>query len=132
MWWKKFLEIISRVFPINPLSGIREDVLARLNPNKIYVENVRSLLGISHNQALRICETAVRQGYFERRVEVLCPDGRAAASAEVEANLPSIVTCWQEEDGHYQEVELPTSDLQKLTYYRLNEQETARLYETTA
>src|SRR5205085_4060213 len=112
MWLEKFLEIISRLIPVNPLSGI-EDVLAKLDPRKFYIENVRSLLGISHKKALQICETAVRHGYFERRIEVLCPDGRVAASADSEANLPASVRCWHEEDEHYEEIELATADLQK-------------------
>ena len=131
MWLEKFLKTISQLIPINPLSGIG-DALARLNPDKIYVENVRSVLKTSHARALKICETAVRQGFFSRGVEVLCPNGRVAASADIEANLPPTVFCWQEEDGHYEEIELPTSELQKLTFYRLNEREATAIYEKTA
>jgi len=124
MWLTKFLNIIGSFLPPDPLAG-KEEALARLNPEKIYIENVRSVLGVSQREALDICESAVRQGLFKRGVEVLCPDGAAAASADVETNLPATVNCWTQEDGHYEEVVLPTAQLQKVKYYRLNEQSTA-------
>lgn len=130
MWLTKFLDIISRILPYNPTSGI-EDALARLNPDKIYIENVRSVLGVSHRKALSICESAVRQGFFRRGVEVLCPDGAVAASADVEANLPSTVNCWIQEDGHYEEAEFPTNTLRRVTFYQLNDQATTVLYRQT-
>ena len=97
-------------------------MLARLNPDKFYIENVRSILGVSHASAVRICETAVRQGLFERRVEVKCPDGAVAASADSERNLPEMVKCWHEDDGHLEAEELPTKTLEKTTFYRFNDQ----------
>src|SRR5205823_908851 len=107
MWLTKLLDIISHVVPLNPISGI-EELITRLNPDKIYVENVRSLLGVPHRLAVTVCETAVRQGFFSRGVEVLCPDGTVAASAEREEELPSSVNWWTQEDGHDTEIHLPT------------------------
>ena len=120
MWLEKFLDTIRRVLPTNPLAG-KEEALAKLEPDKIYPENVRSLLGVSKEEAIRICETAVRQGLFSRAVEVLCPNGSAAASAGSEEQLPETVSCWQETDGHVEEVSFLTTALRKETFYRLNE-----------
>lgn len=85
------------------------------------MENVRSLLGVSYNTAVDLCEAAVRQGFFSRNIEVMCPDGAVAASAATEAQLPPTVRCWIREDGHLEEVELPTRSLDKIVSYRLNE-----------
>src|SRR5947209_7682408 len=93
-----FWNVISRAVPGGPLSG-REAELARLDPDKIYIENVRSVLGVSTPTAERICETAVRQGLLRKMIEVICPDGSIAASAEDELRLPQMVTCWREERG---------------------------------
>jgi 2-phospho-L-lactate transferase/gluconeogenesis factor (CofD/UPF0052 family) len=131
MWLTKFLDIISRILPINPISGI-EEALADLNPEKIYIENVRSLLGVSYRKALEICETAVRQGFFKRGIEVQCPDGAVAASVESEAELPETVNCLMEENGEYEEVEYPVNKLHKITFYRLDEQRATGLYKRTA
>lgn len=117
---KKLFQIIERVAPPG-LSGREAELLARLDPEKFYVENVRSILGVSYASAVRICETAVRQGLFERRVEVKCPDGAVAASANSEARLPKTVRCWTAEEGALEPMELPTKDLEKSTFYRLND-----------
>ena len=119
MSFNAFWNAISRIVPGNPLSG-REAELARLNPEKIYLENVRSVLGVSSPMAQRICETAVRRGLFQRMVEVVCPDGSIAASAESEASLPPNVTCWKEEQGDLEPVEMATASLSKSVFYRLN------------
>jgi hypothetical protein len=103
------------------LSEKEAEALAALNPDKIYVENVRNILNVSSSHALRICETAVRQGLFETGIEVLCPDGAVVASAKKEEELPERVPCWKEEDGHMEEVNIATSSLDKKKFYRLNE-----------
>jgi hypothetical protein len=119
MLFKKFLDLISRFFlPSSlPLGLSRE--LSRLDPHKIYVENVRSILGVSSKAAEEVCETAVRRGIFRRMVEVLCPDGSVAAVADSENHLPGKVQCIEDEDGHFSEVEVATKSLQKKRFYQL-------------
>ena len=127
MWLERFLDTISQLFPAHLNSGIRE-ALGKLNPDRIYVENVRAVLGVSHERAVKICETAVRQGVFARMVQVLCPDGQAAVEADSEDRLPLTVICWNEEDGHFDEIEMPVAGLQKLVFYRLNDARAASIF----
>jgi hypothetical protein len=124
---EKFFDTISRFFPGDPLSG-KEEAIARLNPDKIYLENVRSVLGVSTARAAKFCESAVRQGLFKRAVEVVCPDGAVAASAETEAELPKTVRCWAGERGNLEELEMETSTLPKITFYRLNDKSASQLF----
>jgi hypothetical protein len=127
----KLLRTISRLIPHRALSG-KETMLAELNPEKIYIENVRSILDVSYDAAKRICETAVRQGEFRRGVEVMCPNGAVAASADTEDELPQTVHCWTEDDGHPEEVELQTASLRKIIFYRLNDRRDPIPYGRTA
>jgi hypothetical protein len=117
----RFLRTIRSLVP----SGITEKqsrLLAQLDTHKIYVENVRSLLDVSHAEAVRILETAVRQGVFRRCIEVMCPDGAVAASANTEAELPLTVHCWIDDgEGHLEETELLTKSLKKAVFYRFDE-----------
>ncbi|MBZ5493675.1 MAG: hypothetical protein LAO76_22380 [Acidobacteriia bacterium] len=129
---KKLFQIISKVVPAPALSEREALELARLNPEKFYVENVRSILGVSHNSAKRICETAVRQGVFERRIEVRCPDGSVAASAESEAALPKTVRCVHQEEQHFETEEVPTAELEKTVFYRLKDDADSIPYGQTA
>ena len=113
----KFLETINKFIPVDVLSG-KEYALAKLDPDKIYIENIRSILNVSHRRAITICETAVRQGAFQRGVEVVCSDGSVVASSDSEDNLPPSVYCWKEEDGHSEQIEVATSSLSKIIFYR--------------
>jgi len=127
----RFFETISRLMPVDALSG-KENEIAKLNPDKIYVENVRAVLGVSYASAVRICEMAVRQGLFERGIEVLCPDGSVATSADSEASLPETVTCWKESDGEVEEEKLATASLGRIVFYRLNDRSASFLYRPAA
>jgi hypothetical protein len=129
---EKLFQIISKVAPTPNLSEKQAELLSCLNPDKFYIENVRSVLGVSHAAAVQICEAAVRQGLFERRVEVVCPDGAVVASADTEANLPETVRCWHEEQGLLEPEELPTRQLEKTIFYRLNDKSDPLLYGQTA
>jgi len=110
---KKLFQIISNFIPRSEgLPEMEASLLTRLNPDKIYVENVRSILGVSYKNALSICETAVRQGVFVKAVEVKCPDGSVAATAPSRDQLPPEVNCWEQEDGHLEPETLNTSELE--------------------
>jgi len=115
----RFLTTITDHLPLPKPSSEQVRLLAKLNPDKFYVENVRAILGVSTRSATQICEIAVNQDLFERRVEVLCPDGSVAASATTEDKLPSAVECEQEVNGFHDSQLLETRTLRKVTYYRL-------------
>jgi hypothetical protein len=131
VWLTKFLETISRIIPGDVFSG-KEDALSSLNPDKIYVENVRSVLGVSNRRAVQICESAVRQGLFRRGIEILCPDGAVAVSVDSVSEIPKTVHCWKQQGDEIEEEELPTSALRKITFYRLNAQSASVLYRQPA
>lgn len=127
---QRFLDIISKFVPLNPLRG-KEHLLGKLNPDRFYVENVRALLGISTRTAQLICDSAVRQGAFNRSIGVLCPDKNIGASADTEANLPEYVLCTIVTDGEYEEAMFPTGSLEKIAFYQLIE-ETVKVPQTNA
>ena len=123
---QKLSEIISRFVP-DPLAG-KERLLRELRPEeRIEVETVRQLLDISSSTARAICETAVRQGYFKRQVELLCPEGVAETDdgehliAETEDELPEIVNCIELEDGQYERKKVPKKHLKPHVFYKLHE-----------
>jgi hypothetical protein len=118
----RFLDTMAKRFPAKAVS---REALEQLNPDKIYVENVRSLLNISHSNAVQILDDGLNQGWLLSGIEVRCPDGSVAAIADSEDSLPQTVFCTQEEGGHPEEVELPTQSLQKVKFYRLNDRATS-------
>lgn len=42
------------------------------NPDRIYIENIRSFFNVSTHFAKFLCETAVKRGYFEKKIAVEC------------------------------------------------------------
>jgi hypothetical protein len=123
--FRGFFEIISSLLPEHAFVGYPE-ARAKLDPNKIYVENVRSLFRISERSAERYCETAVRQGVFSKFVELRCADGAIVATSKFDQELPKSVRCWTEHDGGYPERWIPTGDLLMTVFYRLNDEASAR------
>jgi hypothetical protein len=118
-WLTGFWRATSRVLP----TPIGPDVVARLSeldPEHIYLENVRSIMNVSATQARLICDTAVRRGFFRRKLLVLCPDGTVAASAATHEELPSTVRCWTEIDGDIEPSDVQTSMLRTLEVFSLN------------
>jgi hypothetical protein len=116
----RFFDAISKHLPGDPFMGGNPAEVAKLNPGKFYVENVRKAMRVSTRQAQLYCDTAVRQGIFDRYVEVLCPDEVVATSARTESELPETVHCWMERAGELEDVILPTASLTKRTFYRLH------------
>lgn len=116
----KFLAAISRFLPRPNIPAFRIEALSGLDPHHIYVENVRSILGVSTTEAAAICENAAQQGLFQKKVDVRCPDGAVVATAPSEQELPPTVYCWDGQE-HPHELEVPTSNLKKTVFYVLNE-----------
>ena len=119
MSFEEFFNTISRWIGPGPLRFNLGD-LARLNPSRFYVENVRSVLNVSHSSARTICDTAVRQGVFIEGIEVICPDGSVAASVDRIEDLPSFVHCYTDDGtGFATEQEIAVAALKKGRYFRL-------------
>jgi hypothetical protein len=118
---KSFSRFLRRISSRLLLSPDRLRAIEALDPSHIYVENVRSLFGLSTSLAKRLCDLAVRQGFLEKRVEVLCPDAAVAAEAPSVEMLPAEVSCWQEVNGTFEQAPFPTSRLKKMEFYVLKE-----------
>jgi hypothetical protein len=113
---KRFSKIISDHLVATPA---RLKVFSALDTQHIYVENVRALLGVSTWIARQICETAVRQGLFVKRIQILCPDGAVALTVANEQAVPDEVECWREVDGELEPVAERTERLDRLEFYQL-------------
>lgn len=115
-WYERFLQKISDYVPSRP-SLATVEALSRLNPDHIEVENVRSVLNISHSAARRICETAVRRGLFVPKTAIVCPDDSIAKVLGARDSMPQTVKCWNEGEP----LDIATSELEKREFYVLNE-----------
>jgi hypothetical protein len=122
MWYEIFSKIIPdslkvKVPPSRPMSDVVRE-LSATDLNKIYVENVRSLLNTTTERAKQICDRAVEEGVFTVAYEIRCPDGSVALSVDDLTKVPEVVECTEFIDGDYESTEYPTKELIKQSYYR--------------
>jgi len=103
MLFQKFLQTISGI-----------------DPGKIYVENVRSILDVSTEHARRICEMAVIDKIFERKIGLVCPnENRVIREFSSLNEIPETITCSLCEANDEEESTFNTSDLKKIVYYKI-------------
>jgi hypothetical protein len=117
----KFLEIIDRSF-IGKFVHNKLNVLEHTNPDRIYVENIRSFYGLPSFIAKFLCEMAVKEGLFTKHIGVECPnEGRLMITASSTKSLPETVHCRNcqllENDPYIFKV----ADCHKVEFYKLND-----------
>lgn len=97
--------------------------IEQLNPGRIFVENVRSLFNISRLEARTLCEMAVMDSLFEKRVGFICPspgcNGRMLEDFAWDAETPATITCIICESEGQEQSTYNTADLKRIEFYKL-------------
>jgi hypothetical protein len=74
----------------------KAELLSHIDPERIYVENVRSFFNIQHQVARFFCEMAVKQKFFEKKYGIVCPNDdchRIITSINKISELPTEIKC---------------------------------------
>ena len=117
----KLLEIIDSTF-IGKLISKWQDIIQETDPDRIYVENVRSFFNIPTKVAKFLCELAVRQGLFKRRIGIICENEdceRIILTINDKKDIPSVVECHTCKLRENPNFEQSNADLQTITFYQL-------------
>lgn len=94
-----------------------------INPNKIYVENVRHFLKVPTVMAKLLCEMAVVDRVFIKKTGLVCPNSdcnRIIASYSNSEKLPQEICCDICESNEKENFIFKTSGLKKIEFYQLN------------
>jgi len=96
-------------------------VIKGIDPGKIEVENVRSILNTSRFNAKLICELAVQDGLFEKRIGFICPnEGKIIEDFDYNTvDFPETLTCNTCENDDQEQFAFKTSELRTVEFYRL-------------
>ncbi|GAB3637260.1 hypothetical protein GCM10027422_28500 [Hymenobacter arcticus] len=122
----KFSEIIDSSF-IGRFVQNKLNVLEHTDPDRIYVENVRAFYGLPFFMAKFLCELAVREGTFIKKVGVECPnEGRLIVTANSAAELPKEVKCRNCELLEQDKFEFALEACHVVEFYKLNDRRYAR------
>tara|TARA_R110002020_G_scaffold435662_5_gene645855 strand:+ start:450 stop:797 length:348 start_codon:yes stop_codon:yes gene_type:complete len=98
-----------------------ESALLDLDPDRIYVENIRHLLGTNTRIAKWICKIAVKKGYFEVFYAVECPNescNRIIKSYSSINDIPNKVTCALCKDENLEDSTFDKKSLNIIPYYK--------------
>lgn len=121
MWLKRFFQIIDDS-PVGAFVEKRRKLLEYTGePNRIYVENVRSFFGVSTFVAKALCDLAVRRGLFERCSGILCPHDERILfeSCDPDSALPETVTCSVCEALEIEPNAFSSRECRELSFYRV-------------
>lgn len=96
-------------------------IVEETDPDRIYVENVRSFFNISTRLAKYLCKIAVRQGIFRKKIAVECKNGNCTRIIEVfdkEEDIPENIKCFMCELEGESEYTFRTSELNIVEFYQ--------------
>ena len=71
-------------------------IIESTDPDRIYVENVRSFFNIPTKWAKKLCEIAVRQNIFKKKYAVICKNSdceRIIKVFENKSEIPENINC---------------------------------------
>lgn len=94
-----------------------------INPNKIYVENVRSFFKVPTYVAKLMCEIAVSDRLFTKKIGIVCPNSdckRIILTFNSYKEIPSEISCSICEADDNLTSTFLTEKLEKVEFYQLN------------
>jgi hypothetical protein len=119
MLLEKFSNIIDHS-PIGAAVGYRQQLIKELDPNRIDVENIRHFFGIQFKLAKWLCDIAVTQGAFERRIGLQCPNCDSMLGDFSENDkIPEIVSCENCKRMGEEQINFKSSSCQKIPFYKI-------------
>ena len=94
MLLEKFSSIIDRS-RVGVTVEKKRELIEKTDPDRIYVENIRSFFGLSTKLAKFFLDFGVRQGLLEKRTALICPNRDChRMMADFDATEePSQITC---------------------------------------
>ena len=124
MLLEKFYGLIERS-PFKKAIDYQARLIEQLDPQRIYPENIRSFFHVPMGVAKWLCERAVKEGIFEKRVGFLCPNcERILAETEEDESPPAVLECevcdaTNAPDTHF----FKSDDCRKIVFYRMREKD---------
>ncbi|RKS98633.1 hypothetical protein [Flavobacterium sp. 123] len=96
-------------------------IVENTDPDRIFVENIRSFFNIPTRWAKFLCEVAVRQGVLKKRISIECSNqecGRIIKSYDKKSEIPETIICRTCELEGFDKFEFDTDKLNIVEYYQ--------------
>jgi hypothetical protein len=118
---KRLLNLIDNT-KIGSLIDKKLTVVEKTDPDKIYVENVREFFNLSHGVAKALCDIAVKEDIFRKKIGVICPNDncrRIIKSYDAEDKQDETITCLPCSLKGEEETTFNTNSMEKIIFYQL-------------
>lgn len=104
----------------------KAELIENTDPDRIYIENIRSFFNLSTRFAKFLCETAVKRGYFEKKIAVECLNENCKRIIKVFdkiEDLPNELTCIICEEEGEEKFSFEKSEFKIVEFYKLAKDE---------
>jgi len=103
----------------------KANILSRLDPDRIYVENIRGFYNLPFKVARFLCDMAVKQHYFSKHIGIVCPNTDCQRLVTTVKNYSEINSTFECE--HCRELERDTFEFipsmkDTVEFYKLNKE----------
>jgi hypothetical protein len=120
MFWIRFLQIIENSF-IGKFAANKLAIIEKTDPDRIYVENIRSFFNFPTSLAKFYCELAVKKHVFNKKIAINCPHcGRVIKTVNKESEIPKKLSCTVCELDEQEEYEFVPDKKDIAVFYQLN------------
>jgi hypothetical protein len=123
MLFEKFLNLIDRT-PVGTTINKRIDIIEKTDPDRIYVENIRSFYNLPYFAAKALCEIATKEHIFKKKFGLICPNNdcrRIIHSYELNEKPDNTITCTQCLLDEHENSTFDTSTLEIIEFYQLQD-----------
>jgi hypothetical protein len=100
----------------------KQKIIAFTDPQRIYIENIRSFFHLPFFVAQGLCELAVREKYFNKKVGVVCANSdceRIIKSFNDKDVIEGEIICENCEAKEEENYTFESNKLKKVTFYQL-------------
>ena len=99
----------------------RAQLIRGTDPERIYVENIRSFFNITTTLAKAFCEMAVKERLFRKRIGLECPTcKRLVLTVGLDEELPAVIRCEQCEANEEERYEFRIEEVRQIVFYQIN------------
>lgn len=124
MLLERFLNLIDNSKMIGNVIANKQALIESTDPDRIYVENIRSFFSVPHRVAKLLCEMAVKDRIFLKRYGYLCANEDCESLifvSEKHIDTDDKIICETCELREKDTTKFNLKDLEEVTFYKLNQ-----------
>lgn len=102
----------------------KAELIEKTDPDRIYVENVRSFFNLPYSTAKRLCDMAVRQNFFRKKIGVFCKNDdckRIISVFDKMEDIPNEIECFVCQANEKEQFVFDKNELEIVEFYQLIE-----------